>query len=654
MHESRNTIKMNRHPASQTQPLVFGEKQTGALLIGLIITMVVLSLLGAGMVYIFSSSTLNPISGNYAQRAYYNAEAGFRYVTALYRHSSEDKTVFNPYVTPQVIQLPGGGTATVTVSGLSSTFVPAKANYVSGGGNSLIVSLSTGSFPAAPGFFIKNSETTVYRYTNITTNDDGNIVLSYITPSLSAASGDTFTTKEKSTIVSKGSFGEGFLNVSRTVTYTWALSASGSGDQPPDEFDPDDFSGGQKPEYKVTPISANDFTLTSGKSTVTEDRYMHPQGGTYLRTDLIVSGYDTLGSGSTEVRYHYVPFKHNAANLGFYQAWQLNNQLLSYDVQVKISTTPPVSYGSMGFMFRTIQQKSGSRDYYTGYGISLLRYANLTSSTTDYIPSAIKPNLDGATQSNRMLLVLWEQTGLTTWRWLAYKKLHLLSPGGRRDDWDDRTTTEVYDNWVRGSQYSGDGYFVHDDTTLMIRVIEKRVGGVRVNDIQLFFGDARWTSNNQNGRTQDNNAYNTHTKDSDNMPIFRYGYEQRFSPSAAEGLWKWPSLPDISSTNWNPADNDWFSAVAWDRVNTASGITAVMMQDEAGQYSIIRDGSYTSEGFTNNQTKIPELVFHTFGNLNEGSYFVDARSVHFRDFAVRLLRGGSSSAGSPWIGPIQE
>ena len=263
--------------------------------------------------------------------------------------------------------------------------------------------------------------------------------------------------------------------------------------------DPTDFPGGQQPVYTPDTISGNDYSTPNNKSGVTTASYSHPQGGTYERTDLIVFGYNSLGSGTNAVRYLYVPFKHNTAGLGLYQAWDLNNEMLSYDVQVKMGTTPPVNYASMGFMFRARLQGTGQNTYYSGYGISFMRYEDLNASNDDFIPNSVKPTLSGGgTQSNRMLLVFWEQTGQTTWRWLAYKKLHLLSSNS---NWSQRTTSEIYDNWVRGSQYSGDGYFIHDDTTLMIRVIEKMVDGARTNDVQLFFGDARWTSNTQNGRT---------------------------------------------------------------------------------------------------------------------------------------------------------
>lgn len=643
MKVSINIKHSVRMKESRKVPYAFVKCQKGALLIALIITMVILSALCGGLVYIFSSSNLNPISGNYAQQAYYNAEAGFHYVTALYRVAG-DKTVFNAYTTPQTITLPGGGTAKVTVAGLVANYTSVKTTATVSGSNLL---LSAVTFPSAPGSFTKDGDqpTKIYRYTGKSTDGSGNITLTGIYPVITAGGTINITTIEQATITSVGSYGSGLWHVSRTKTYLWPLGGTGSGSggdgEPLSPPDPTDFPGGQQPIYTPETISSNDYSTPNNRSGVTTAWYSHPQGGTYERTDLIVYGYYSLGNNTNPIRYLYVPFKHNTAGLGLYQAWDLNNEMLSYDVQVKMGTTPPVSYASMGFMFRARLQGSGQNTYYTGYGISLIRYENLTQSDDDYIPNSVKPALaGGGTQNNQVLLVLWEQTGQTTWRWLAYKKLHLLTPGSGwgGDNWNQRTTSEIYDNWVRGSQYSGDGYFIHDDTTLMIRVVEKMVDGARTNDIQLFFGDARWSSNNQNGRTQDANAYNVMAN--------RFGYHRRFSPSAAEQLWKWPSLPNIASSNWNATQNDWFTAVTWDRVNTASGVTASLMADEAGIYSIVRDNAHTSAGFTNNQTNFPELVIHTFGDLDNN------RTIHFTDFGVRLLQGGGGGAGLPWVGPI--
>jgi len=61
--------------------------QKGSILIGLIITMVVMAALGAGMVYLTTTSTFQELFANNHARAYYAAESGGRYASALSRQA---------------------------------------------------------------------------------------------------------------------------------------------------------------------------------------------------------------------------------------------------------------------------------------------------------------------------------------------------------------------------------------------------------------------------------------------------------------------------------------------------------------------------------------------------------------------------------------
>jgi len=187
--------------------------QKGALMIVLIVALVVLSALSGGLVYIFSSSTLNPVSGMYTQRAYYNAEAGLRYMKANYVWAV-DKLVLSS----QTLTLPGGGTANVTVTGLTGTFVPATATVTASSGSTITIS---GTFPSAsqslPQFFKRDDgSNTIYRYTGIS-----GAILSGVYPAFSFTSGG-ITTVASATITSKGTF----KNVSRTITSIWPVTDS--------------------------------------------------------------------------------------------------------------------------------------------------------------------------------------------------------------------------------------------------------------------------------------------------------------------------------------------------------------------------------------------------------------------------------------------
>jgi Tfp pilus assembly protein PilX len=64
-----------------------GAYQRGSILIGLIVTMVITAALGAGMVYLTSTSTFQELFANNNARAYYAAESGVRYANARIREA---------------------------------------------------------------------------------------------------------------------------------------------------------------------------------------------------------------------------------------------------------------------------------------------------------------------------------------------------------------------------------------------------------------------------------------------------------------------------------------------------------------------------------------------------------------------------------------
>lgn len=381
--------------------------QRGALMIGLIITMVILSAIGGGIVYIFSSSTLNPISGNMAQRAYYNAEAGFRYVTALYR--SGNTTEFNTYVdNPKALSIPDGGTATVTVTGLVTPYVPGKANYVSGSGSTLTLSPTTGTFPSPLGFFMKDGSSTVHRYTGLTTSG-GNIVLTGISPSVAA--GGSFTTKQQIIVTSTGTSG-GIWNVSRKVTYIWPLSTAGG-----DEVSADPFTEGVNPgsvnsNWNNPSAGSFEVATTSGNAALqlTDQKTLFECDDTYF--SLISLKWGT-----------------NFANFG--QSWSGNNNTLSYDAQVKMKIRPRTidgwntyQYYMAGIVSRLNLPTAESLSNASMLGAAFLRGRNSGrwDPEYDYIEDGVVPD---AVQ-DIPLIVLWKTSGgICNMQWVAYK---VLSP----------------------------------------------------------------------------------------------------------------------------------------------------------------------------------------------------------------------------------
>ena len=63
----------------------------GAMLISLIITMVILSVLGAAMLSFFSTSTMSQLGGSSSMKAYYLAESGYRYADSELANTSKSE-----------------------------------------------------------------------------------------------------------------------------------------------------------------------------------------------------------------------------------------------------------------------------------------------------------------------------------------------------------------------------------------------------------------------------------------------------------------------------------------------------------------------------------------------------------------------------------
>lgn len=74
-----------RKEATKRRPV---GNRSGFVLVGLVLTMIILAILGAAILPMFSSATLNEVSANLDHKAYYMAESGFRYVASRYLHDA--------------------------------------------------------------------------------------------------------------------------------------------------------------------------------------------------------------------------------------------------------------------------------------------------------------------------------------------------------------------------------------------------------------------------------------------------------------------------------------------------------------------------------------------------------------------------------------
>jgi len=78
-------LRVERKYESHLTKILSSSCQKGSILLGLIITMVVMAVLGAGMVYLTTTSTFQELLANNNMRAYYAAESGGRYANSLVR-----------------------------------------------------------------------------------------------------------------------------------------------------------------------------------------------------------------------------------------------------------------------------------------------------------------------------------------------------------------------------------------------------------------------------------------------------------------------------------------------------------------------------------------------------------------------------------------
>jgi Tfp pilus assembly protein PilX len=103
--------------------------QRGSILIGLIVTMVVMAALGAGMVYLTSTSTFQELFANNNARAYYAAESGVRYANAQIREALKsgnmgDYTAMKAIVANKTYTMANGDTFELSIFNEDTTTYP--------------------------------------------------------------------------------------------------------------------------------------------------------------------------------------------------------------------------------------------------------------------------------------------------------------------------------------------------------------------------------------------------------------------------------------------------------------------------------------------------------------------------------------------------
>ncbi|MFH2092117.1 MAG: hypothetical protein ABIJ31_07115 [Pseudomonadota bacterium] len=308
--------------------------------------------------------------------------------------------------------------------------------------------------------------------------------------------------------------------------------------------------------------------------------------------------------------------------------WSSTQKFLSYTIQAKTVWGDSLAYGASGICFRWHQPQAGK---YAGYGISFVRYDSSQNGVNDLIPDAIKPGFHGTNELNdRLLLVLWEQYvqgGAEQRRWIAYK--------------DISSDSKV----VKASNGS-----VRDLSSLIVRVHEKKVEGLKVNDIQVYYGNASASNQtadnvyNNTVRNEYNPTFGT-LSNSIKWPVFNLD-NWKSCPDGPDGITCEQAdsftLVDNVSVSANPVASTestqyWIVNPSADQVVLMNGITI-----RASRFTTPDGDSFGS------QSDRSEIGLHVYGDI--GDYGTQSL-VSFADFAVQLgvktdAQNSESSFGS--------
>src|SRR4030042_6013422 len=237
--KTNNSLSFKVMTCNRSRYPYLRNRQGGALLIGLIITMVIFGALGGAMVYFISSSAMDSVYGYFAQRAYYAAESGMRYAAAAYRKTGDDTIGRINFLglDGRTLSFPNNGQAILAINPSPSPAADVVATVVIAGGVPKQIVLGgdltindASQFPEKSGLFKIGTDTVYYRYR---TRDLVTNTLYGITgPGLSPTAGPTVTngtiitaTKGQYSITSTGYFpSTGIGLFRRTVEYGWILS----------------------------------------------------------------------------------------------------------------------------------------------------------------------------------------------------------------------------------------------------------------------------------------------------------------------------------------------------------------------------------------------------------------------------------------------
>ncbi|MEW6221062.1 MAG: hypothetical protein AB1634_16230 [Thermodesulfobacteriota bacterium] len=571
-----------------------------------------------------ATTVATKVPGSFSSHFVLPSPASVKIGTIIYANATIATTIPNL----ASITVPGGLLEDVSQdSGVYLVSYPNSGQTVSAGSSLVLQSGTPGMFPARNGQV--EIELKMFLYQRATPGS-GTVTLEGLSGSpgdfpVSVTTATPVILKKFLEVASVGSAGSGFTLVNRTITYNTPV--------------PDTVEMPSTPDNQ--PVVDEDFQdLTSWDVPQTDNRVsiqgFQAQNGTHSYWMAIRN----LSTGenrepdpqnpSCNIGFHTVRLATTSAIVQTLQeAWADHGHLLSYDAQAKVGWGYLLDYGVSGIGFRWHRPSPSEPTLWAGYGLSFMRYQTRPTVCAspmdgDFIPDAIKP----PGKAGRLLLVLWDQgvsgTSVSR-RWLAYADLG-----------DPANRPAARDPKVVGSQWQYDGK-VNDNATVTVRIEEKKINGVPLNDIKAFYGDA---STLYGGRLGNALATDLTVR----LP---------YSPSWVNPA-LWPKWPANQIASWL-ATGDYFSLAAeyppapdnalfW-TINSAAADVQLLPDERT-----VRSRIFITNSLSSFPTDRAELGLNAFGRLS-GNF---NESIAFDDFSLQLLGGYASGSGGGFMTTVQQ
>lgn len=732
--------------------VVDSAKSSGSALMGIIFSLVIVSLLVVGLVPIFSSSTMETVYSLEGLRAYYVAESGYRYAAKKFldADSEEEKmeTLENMDVSNETLGDDDGWFELV--------IFPYWFEVTKSPGNSL--SLKTKTYGQVSPWIDFSKEGRLYHYNSgefkefSKANAGSNEVVFYCNSAWSDVSdGDmvTFAAEaDKQTVYEDGS-----LKLKEFYSYFPEFNGAFSveSDNVKTQYsyrkrEGDTLYGIElvdtTSEWKNISVKDNDNIIlekflrlrSTGHyaSATREILYNIPIGwivsGDFERVEFIdtfddlthwyTGDNETIGSfgiaevdgskamdietvkdptetdvffGLIKIRWSdywgaiFLNWKNLKTNLA--QSWSDAKGYLSYDVQMKTSTSDDQKYFMSGMLLRTRGNDDDSD--LDSYGVSFLRAMQRKHwffgwsdwYYYDDINDGIKPpegiffagRIEGIDYTfskyrySQPAIVLWQRNN-GEFSWLAYKIL---------DDSTDNINTNGLPEF-RLKDWSSILVRLREGTTLEFTngTNEIQAGDIivgassnaqaRVVDTPIITAGEGWDGSYQGklviNKTSDNNfdvgesllvqgtpvaeAGSHNVTKTNYFKVYYCGTEKSGTPNGVQTDLKRKGQPR-DSVYWPPDDvqdssatNDYFTLVQWDGVNTGASLIASKLEPRA----IVKTSALSSPTYPlASGAKFDELVGLVVGGYN-------GNEIYFDDFGIQL----DVKSGSGFLPPIQQ